>query len=92
MTIREREGCRTGPAFGQADGSMGLMLEYDEILHYFLRMLQKECPEKIRPTDDIEANYSFSRTFRRTAEGIARAAKLDSGDQNAMNHEPVEEN
>jgi hypothetical protein len=85
MSIREREGCRTGPAFGHKDGSVGLILEYDNILHYFLRILQKEKPDMISPTDDIEANYSFSRTFQRTAEGRAGAAQLDSGDQNAMN-------
>ena len=85
MIIREREGCRAGPAFGQEDGSVGLMSEYDEMLHYSLRILQKECPDMISPLDDIEANYSFSRTFRLTMEGIARVAKLDSGDQNDMN-------
>ncbi len=85
MSVREREGCRTGPAFGHKDGSVGLISEYNDILHYFLRILQKEEPDMISPTDDIEANYSFSPTFRRTAEGRARAAQLDSKDQNAMN-------
>ena len=85
MSIREKEGCKTGPAFGHGNGSVRLMSEYDEILHYFLRMLQREYPNIISPSDDAEANYSFSRTFRRTAEGIARTAKLVSGDQNAMN-------
>jgi hypothetical protein len=74
MNIREKEGCKTGPAFGHKDGSVGLTSEYDNILHYFLRILQKEESDMISPTDDIEVNYSFSRTFRRTAEGRARAA------------------
>ena len=36
--------------------------------------------------DDIQANYGFSRTFHRTAEGGACAANLDTSVQNAMNH------
>jgi hypothetical protein len=36
MSIREKEGCRMGPAFGHKDGSIGLILEYNDILHYFL--------------------------------------------------------
>ena len=85
MSIREKEGCKTGPAFGHGNGSVRLMSEYDEILHYFLRMLQREYPDIISPSDDVEANYSLSRTFWQMAEEIARAAKLDSRDQNAMN-------
>jgi hypothetical protein len=85
MSVREREGCRMGPAFGHKDGSIGLISEYNNVLHYFLRILQKEEPEMISPMDDIEANYSFSHTFQRTADGRARAAQLDRGDQNAMN-------
>jgi hypothetical protein len=42
-------------------------------------------PNLILPTDDVEANYGFSRTFRRMAEGRARGANLDSGVQNAIN-------
>ncbi len=62
-----------------------MISEYDNILHYFLRILQKEEPDMISPTDDVEANYSFLCTFLRTAKGRERAAQLDSGDQNAMN-------
>ncbi len=39
----------------------------------------------ISEADNVHANYGFSRTFRRTAEGRARAANLDTGIQNAMN-------
>jgi hypothetical protein len=85
MSIREKKGCRTGPAFGHKDGSAGLISENNTILHYFLRILQKEEPDMIFPTDDIKANYSLLHTFQRTADGRARAAQLDRGDQNAMN-------
>jgi hypothetical protein len=85
IQIREEEGCLLGPAFGHKDGSVALMREYDAILHHFLEMIQKENPNLIADSDDIQANYGFSRTFRRTAEGRARAANLDSGVQNAMN-------
>ncbi len=85
MSIRKKEGCRTGPAFGHKNGSIGLISEYEDILHYFLRILQKEEPDMISPTDNVETNYSFSCTFQRTAKGRARAAQLDSGDQNRIN-------
>jgi len=85
LRIREEEGCRTGPAFGARDGSVGLMSEYDDLLRFFLQKTQAAFPDSILPSDDIDANYGFSRTFRRTAEGRARAANLDSGVQNAMN-------
>ncbi len=85
IQVREEEGCLSGPAFGHKDGSVALMREYDEILHHFLEMIQKENPDLISEGDDIQANYGFSRTFHRTAEGRARAANLDSGVQNAMN-------
>ena len=85
IKIREEEGCVSGPAFGGADGSIALMREYDEILHYFLETIQKEHPELIAESDDVQANYGLSRTFHRTAEGRARAANLDTGIQNAMN-------
>jgi hypothetical protein len=85
LKIREEEGCRTGPAFGCSNGSVGLMSEYDNIIHFFLRKVQEAHPNLILPTDNVEVNYGFSRTFRRTAEGQARGANLDSGVQNAMN-------
>jgi len=85
IKVREEEGCVSGPAFGHRDGSIALMREYDKILHYFLETTQRECPELILEFDNIHANYGFSRTFRRTAEGRARAANLDMGIQNAMN-------
>ncbi len=85
MSIREKKGCRTGPAFGHKDGSAGLISENNTILHYFLRILQKDEPDMISPTDNVKAKYSFLHTFQRTAKGKARAAQLDSRDQNAMN-------
>jgi hypothetical protein len=85
IKVREEEGCVSGPAFGHRDGSIALMREYDEILHYFLETIRRECPELISESDDVHANYGFSRTFCRMAEGRAQAANLDTGVQNAMN-------
>ncbi len=75
----------SGPLFGGADGSVALMREYNEILHYFLKTIQKEHPELIAESDDVQVNYGLSCTFCRTAEGRARAANLDTGIQNEMN-------
>ena len=52
--------------------SVALMREYNGILQ--LERIQKEHPNLISETDDIQANYGLSPTFRRTAEGRARAA------------------
>ena len=83
IQVQEEESCLSGPAFGHKDGSVALMREYDK--NHFLEMIQKENPDLISEGDAIQANYGFSRTFCRTAEGRARAANLDSGVQNAMN-------
>jgi hypothetical protein len=39
IQVREDKGCASKPAFGNRDGSVALMREYDEILHYFLEMI-----------------------------------------------------
>jgi hypothetical protein len=85
IKAKEEEGSVSGPAFGHKDGSVALMREYDKILHHFLEQIQSKDPNLISETDDIQTNYGLSRTFRRTAEGRARAANLESGVQNAMN-------
>jgi hypothetical protein len=83
--IREEEGCISGPAFGHKDGLVAMMREYDKILHHFLEIIQKEDPNLIAETEDVQSNDGLSHTFCRTAEGRSRAANLDSGVQNAMN-------
>ena len=85
IRIQEEEGFVLRPAFGNRDGSIVLMREYDEILHHFLGVIQKENPDLISESDNTQTNYGLSRTFRRAAEGRARAANLDTGIQNAMN-------
>lgn len=85
IAIREEEGCVRGPAFGHVDGSVASLHEYDGILHHFLSMIQVDNPELISKEDDVQANYSFFRTFRKTSEARARAAGLDASVQNAMN-------
>ena len=61
------------------------MAEYDDTLHTFLKEIQSEGDELILDTDDVVKNYRFFRSFRKSAEGRARAAGLDSDMQNAMN-------
>jgi hypothetical protein len=59
MNMCAREGCKISPAFGNRDGSVGLMSEYNEILHLFLRKIQAEEHNLISPTDEIKINYNF---------------------------------
>jgi hypothetical protein len=74
LRVREAEDCKGGPAFGHKDGSVALMSEYDDLLLFFLGKMQDKNPELILHFDNIKANYSFLRTFRRTAEGKAKGA------------------
>ena len=85
LRAREAEGCKRGPACGHRDGTAASMSEYNDLLHFFLRKVREKCPDLILPDDNIELNYSFSRTFRCMAEGRTRAAQLNSSAQNAMN-------
>jgi hypothetical protein len=47
LKIQEEEGCRTGPAFRCSNRSVGLMSEYDDILHFSLRKVQDARPNLI---------------------------------------------
>jgi len=85
IEVRESEGHIGGPAFGRPDGTIAPMAEYDDTLHTFLKEIQSEGDDLILETDDVVKNYRFFRSFRKSAEGRARAAGLDSDMQNAMN-------
>ena len=85
LDVRRLEGCRTGPAFGDRLGRVALMSEYDGLLIPLLERIQITDPDLIAPSDDVQMNYSFFRSFRRTATGRARAAGLGDSVQNAMN-------
>jgi hypothetical protein len=85
IRVREEEGFVNGPEFGNRRGEVVLMSEYDAMLHYFLGRIQSEHSQIIDPSDMVETAYSFFRSFRRTAEGPARAAELDVSVQDAMN-------
>ncbi len=71
LKAQQAEGCRRGHALGHKDGPVALMLEYDNLPRYFLGKVQDKNPELILPSDDIKANYRFSRTFQYSAEGKA---------------------
>ena len=84
IKVREEEKWAKGPVFGSRTGEVALMSEYDAMLHFFLKRIQAEHPQIVDPTDEVETTYSFFRSFRRTAEGRARAAGLDISVQDAM--------
>ena len=85
IAVREQEGAVHGPAFGNSDGSVATLTEYDGILHYFLSELQGEEHSPINVNDDIHKNYGFFRSFRKAAEGRAQEAALDKTIMAAMN-------
>ena len=86
IEVREMEGHTSGPAFAKPDGTLARISDYDEMLHYLLGQLQadKRC-DLVSREEDIKKDYSFFRSFRKSAEGRARAAGLDADIQNAMN-------
>jgi hypothetical protein len=57
----------------------------DGFLHFFLEKEQAEDESWVASTDIVFENYGFFRSFRKTAEGRAQAANLESDVQNAMN-------
>ena len=85
VEVRQQEGCTNGPAFGDRHGRVAWLSEYDGMMLPFLEHIQATEPNLIAPSDEVEKNYSFFRSFRRSATGRARAAGLDDGVQNAMN-------
>ena len=85
LDVRKQEGRVEGPAFGHRDNSAMSLRELDGMLHHYLEKVQREDPSLIAPHDNVFENYGFFRTFRKTAEGRARAANLESDVQNAMN-------
>ena len=85
IQIRNEEGYTSGPAFGHADGSLTRLREYDDVLHEFLERVQAEPNKVIQADDEVCKFYSLFRTFRKAAEGRARAMGLDEQIQNTMN-------
>jgi hypothetical protein len=85
IQVQQEEGCVHGPAPGYANGSVAALHEYNEILHHFLEMIQRENLELVAADDVMQANYNFFRTFRKTAKTKAKAVGLDSNIQTAMN-------
>ena len=75
-----------GPSIWKHTMQSGKQRDYNDVLWHFLSLLRDNpnC-NLIMNGDNIRQNYSFFRTFRKTAEGRARAAGLDSDIQNAMN-------
>jgi hypothetical protein len=69
MRIQEREGCRTGPAFGCSNGLGGLMSEYNNTLQFFLHKVQDTYPDLVSPANMVGMNHGFSQTSRRTEKG-----------------------
>ena len=56
------------------------------MFHYFLKQLQMDSQcDLVTREEDIKKDCSFFRSFRKSAEGRARAAGLDADIQNAMN-------
>jgi hypothetical protein len=78
--------------FGDSNGAVAFLFEYNGILHHFLGIIQQEHSDLIAENDDVRINYSFFRSFQKTAKGQARAAGLDSSMQNAMNRWKTIEN
>jgi hypothetical protein len=85
VEVQAEEGCSHGPAFGYSNGLVATLHKYDGILHHFLQMIQQENPEMIAEDDDVQSNYGFFCTFRKSLEAKARAAGRDSSTLNAMN-------
>lgn len=85
IEVRLQEGCTSGPAFGNADGTPVSTLDMNAMLRHYLGEIQHTDSKLIPPDDDVIANYSFTRSLRKAAQSSARAAGLKADVQDAMN-------
>ena len=85
IEVREKEGFSHGPAFGKADGSLVSSFDMNALLRHYLLEVQKEDGNLIAPDDDVIVNYSFDRTWRKSAEDRARIVGLGGTVDDAMN-------
>ena len=69
ISVRLAEGCVSGPAFGDANGSVVSSFDMNGILHHHLSAIQAVHPTLLLPTDNVIINYSFDRTFRKQRKG-----------------------
>ena len=90
IAVRLSEGCCSGPAFGDAQGVVARLSDYDSVLREFLKKVQDEPNELIADKDEMK-NYSLFRSFRKTAQGRAREAGLGPDVQSAMNRWTLKE-
>ena len=92
IQVRENEGYTSGPALGNVDGTLASMTEYNAVFKSYLEKVQGESSKLLGFDEDVHANYGLNRTFRKTAQGRARAAALGSDVQDAMNRWKTVEN
>ena len=77
--VRKLEGHSTGPAFGHASGQVARQAEFDEVLREVLNTMRYDpnC-QLIQEDDDVDVNYSFDRTFRKSSENRARQLGVET--------------
>ena len=84
--VRRREGHEAGPAFGHASGQVARQADFDDVLRATLNRMRQdpEC-NLIQEDDEVDVNYSFNRTFRKSSENRARQLGVETSVQDATN-------
>lgn len=84
--VRRREGHVAGPAFGYASGQVARQADFDVVLRTTLNRMRidSEC-DLIQADDEVDLNYSFNRTFRKSSENRARQLGVETSVQDATN-------
>ena len=83
---RRREGHEVGPAFGHSSGQVARQAEFDEVLRKELNAMRNDpACDLIQADDDVDLNYSFNRTFRKSSENRARQLGVETSVQDATN-------
>ena len=84
VEVCENEGRTEGPAFADADGRLGCMLDYDATFREAAKEVQSQT-DLIGDDLDVSLYLSLSRTPRKTAETRAKQAGVSTSIQDAVN-------
>jgi hypothetical protein len=84
MEVCHDEGITSGYAFNNSDGSRPSPTEYNAIVRQYFQAIQEEEDDLIDPNIDV-IRFGISRTYRKSAESMARAAGIPKDQVETMN-------
>lgn len=84
MEVCHDEGRTSGYAFNNSDGSRPSPTEYNATVRQYFQAIQEEEDDLLDPNIDV-VRFGISRTYRKSAESMARAAGIPKDQVETMN-------